>query len=90
MPSSDLPVRLRIGDLDECEVGTVTIDDATTQADMADGIGRLLEATAAQVRAWPAMIREAHVHTTEDLQAVADLSSASQVMHWMVDPAPRG
>lgn len=59
MPPTSLPVRLRIGDTDECDLGTITITDGTTHPEMVEHIAQLLEIVAARIRTWPSIRAEA-------------------------------
>lgn len=53
-----LPVRLRIADMDECDLGTVAITDDTSHAEMIEHVAQLLECTAVRMRTWPSVRAE--------------------------------
>jgi hypothetical protein len=57
--SAALPVRVRIGGLAECEVGTIDLDAVDTHADLAGHLADLLELAAARIRTWPSIRAEA-------------------------------
>lgn len=57
-PTTALPVRLRIADLAECDLGTITIDDDTTHPEMVERVAQLLEQVADRIRTWPSVRAE--------------------------------